>query len=244
MPYLNLDLDWFGHRKAVRLVGLLGLGADLYPVKLWAYVGKHHPETGRLDGYTGKEIESICGWPGEPGKLIETMMLPQINLLEQHENFFQVHDWIEHSGHLAVFKKRAKTAAKKRWARYASSIAKREAKQSSSRGMVRYSKEGKEDRKEGGPGEGNLLPDWLDRETWENFVEYRKKIHAPLSEKGQKLGIAKLTALRNDGEDPKAVIEQTIFSGKWTGLFPVKRERQTDGERLSLRIAQTLRRGL
>ena len=71
MPYLNLDLDWFGHRKAVRLVGLLGQGADLYPIKLWAYVGKHHAETGRLEGYSEREIESICGWQGEPGKLVQ-----------------------------------------------------------------------------------------------------------------------------------------------------------------------------
>jgi len=164
MPYLNLDLDWFGHRKAIRLVGLLGAGADLYPIKLWAYVGKHHAETGRLDGYTEQEIESICGWQGEAGKLAQTLVLPQINLLEAHENYFQIHDWFEHCGHLAAFKKRAKTAAKKRWAKYALSKAKHETKQSPSRGKDRLGKDRlrEETGKEGGAGEGKP---WLSPET-------------------------------------------------------------------------------
>lgn len=157
MPYLNLDLDWFSHRKAIRLVGMLGAGADLFPVKLWAYVGKHHPETGRLEHYSEPEIESICGWQGEAGKLVKALMAPQINLLEAHENFFQVHDWKDHSGHLAAFKKRAKTAAKKRWAKYASSKAKAEGKQSPSRGKVGTVGKDSIQGKEEGLGEGKPL---------------------------------------------------------------------------------------
>lgn len=152
MPYLNLDLNWFDHRKAIRLVGLLGPCAEVYPIKLWVYVGKHHAETGQLEGYTEQEIEAVCGWHGESGKLVRTLSLPQINLLEAHENFYQVHGWLEHSGHLAVFKKRAKTAAKKRWNSIATSNAKRRNKQSSSRSIV--GKVGKDSFSlEGGAGE-------------------------------------------------------------------------------------------
>lgn len=143
MPSLNLDLAWFGHRKAVRLVGILGHGADLLPIKLWVYAGIHHPENGRLTGYLAQEIEHIVGWKGEPGKFVEAMMHPAINLLEQREDFFQIHDWLDHCGHLASFKKRAITAAKKRWSRYASSNRELKSSNALQRGNVTYRKERK-----------------------------------------------------------------------------------------------------
>lgn len=61
MPYLNVDLDYFSHRKAVRLIGLIGSQHVAVPIKLWAYVGKHHCEDGSLKGYSVQEIESIIG---------------------------------------------------------------------------------------------------------------------------------------------------------------------------------------
>lgn len=123
MPYLNLDLDYFTHPKIVRLVGLLGQEHVAMPIRLWAYVAKHHCEDGMLEGYSKHELESAACWPGESGKFVDAMV--KIGLIEEIENGYAIHDWLEHAGHLAAFKKRAKTAAKKRWKKYASSIAKR-----------------------------------------------------------------------------------------------------------------------
>lgn len=133
MPYLNLDLDYFTHPKILRLTHLLGHHAAVYPLKLWCYVGKHFPVTGMLEGCSKHEIERAVGWDGEAGQLVDVLV--KISLLDvkksetETENYsFKIHDWKQHAGHLWAFKKRAKTAAKKRWKDYASSIATSNAK--------------------------------------------------------------------------------------------------------------------
>ena len=74
------------------------------------------------------------------------------------------------------------------------------------------------------------LPSWLDLDSWESWVEYRKSIKAALSPKAATLCIAKLELLREQGSDPKRVIEQSIMSGKWTGLFPIKADFGINGQ--------------
>lgn len=128
MAYLNLDLQYFSHPKTVRLVGILGESAALLPLKIWCYVGQFHCDNGHLEGYSIQEIESIAGWKGESGMMIDAMLKDGISLLEKIDGGYKVHDWLEHAGHLKAFKKRAKTAAKKRWNSYATSIAKRNLK--------------------------------------------------------------------------------------------------------------------
>jgi 5-methylcytosine-specific restriction endonuclease McrA len=114
MPYLNLDLDFFEHPKTKRLVGLLGKGAEVLPIKLWCYCGKYHSESGKLTGYSTQEIESIVGWWGEEGQMIEAML--KIGLLHKNgNNDMVIHDWEEHEGHLIYFKKRARQGAAKKW---------------------------------------------------------------------------------------------------------------------------------
>lgn len=134
MPYLNLELNYFDHPKTLRLVGLLGKGSEVLPIKLWCYCGKHHSESGRLAEYSAQEIESILGWWGDPGKLVEAMV--KIGFLKMKGEIYEISGWKEHQGHLAAFKKRAKLAARKRWSKMsvdatsiASSIAKRRPKQ-------------------------------------------------------------------------------------------------------------------
>lgn len=121
MPYLNLDLDYFTHPKVERLVEELGNEAFHYPIRLWCYAGKHFPHTGMLDGCSIKQIEKAIGWAGEHGKLIDSLL--KFDFIKQRGESYQIHDWKDHAGHLSVFKKRAKTAAKKRWSDYATSIA-------------------------------------------------------------------------------------------------------------------------
>lgn len=70
------------------------------------------------------------------------------------------------------------------------------------------------------------LPAWLPADVWQGWVDYRKSIKAKLTLKAAELCIAKLEALKADGNDPQVVIEQSIMSGKWTGLFPVKDDKQ------------------
>lgn len=75
-----------------------------------------------------------------------------------------------------------------------------------------------------------VLPDWLPKESWNEWVEYRASIKAPLNAKASKLSIDKLAKLRAEGHDPVAVIDQSIFSGKWTDLYAIKGGNQAQAQ--------------
>lgn len=69
-----------------------------------------------------------------------------------------------------------------------------------------------------------VLPDWLDSNSWQAWVEYREIIKAPLTPHAARLCIGRLEKLRAEGSDPVEVINNSIMSGKWTGLFATKDE--------------------
>jgi uncharacterized protein YdaU (DUF1376 family) len=70
------------------------------------------------------------------------------------------------------------------------------------------------------------LPAWLPEDLWSDWVAYRKSIKAKLTQRAAELCIDKLAKLMRDGNDPRQVVEQSIMSGKWTGLFPIKPDLQ------------------
>jgi uncharacterized phage protein (TIGR02220 family) len=126
MPSLNLDSGYFGHPKTLRLIGLLGLGAEAYPLRLWCHAATYEPETGCFKHCSATELESFAQWHGQPGELVNALM--KTGFIEQTDSSYQIHDWHEHAGHIIAFKKRAKTAAKKRWGKYTKSTAPSNAK--------------------------------------------------------------------------------------------------------------------
>jgi hypothetical protein len=67
------------------------------------------------------------------------------------------------------------------------------------------------------------LPDWVPAGPWSSWLEVRKKIRAPNTPDAMLLNLRSLEKLRAQGQDPAAVIEQSIARG-WRGLFPVKPE--------------------
>ena len=64
------------------------------------------------------------------------------------------------------------------------------------------------------------FPEWLPLDTWNAFVEMRKKERHPLTAGATKLAISKLETLRASGNDVGAVLENSILGG-YRGLFPV-----------------------
>jgi hypothetical protein len=72
-----------------------------------------------------------------------------------------------------------------------------------------------------------VLPEWLPQEAWFGFCEHRKQIRKPITRRGSVLALRKLEQLKNDGHDPKAVLDQSVANG-WTGIFPIKGGRQNE----------------
>jgi len=71
------------------------------------------------------------------------------------------------------------------------------------------------------------LPEWMPKTLWGDFVEHRRKAKASMTDIAQQRVLKKLAAMRKEGQDIEAVVEQSIING-WTGLFPVKETRRNE----------------
>lgn len=63
-----------------------------------------------------------------------------------------------------------------------------------------------------------VLPDWMPAEPWSDFVEMRKKIRAPLTDKAVKQAIATLAELKAQGHEPANVLNNSVLKS-YRGLF-------------------------
>ncbi len=77
------------------------------------------------------------------------------------------------------------------------------------------------EKREGGAEAPFVLPEWLNKSLWESFLTMRKKAKAMPTRHAQTLLIAALGKLKEEGNSPDAVLEQSIMNG-WKGLFAVK----------------------
>jgi len=66
-----------------------------------------------------------------------------------------------------------------------------------------------------------VLPNWIDKTTWETFLEMRKTKRAVPTEKAKELLIKELEKLKTAGDDPNEVLNQSIMRN-YTGVFPLK----------------------
>ena len=115
MASINVELDYFEHRKTKRLIGLLGRGAEVIPIRLWAYCGRNHRETGELAGYSPEEIEALVGWWGVRGAMLPALVAT--GWVEETAAGWKMHEWEEYQGHIEAYRKKAAAAARQRWSK-------------------------------------------------------------------------------------------------------------------------------
>ena len=113
MTYLNLDLDYLDHPKTTRLVAILGRGAELIPIRLWAYIARYHYKDGRLSDYSTEAIEQALKWRGLPGQAVEGLL--SVGYLDKTKDGYKAHGWAKHQGHIFSLKMRNKKVARNRW---------------------------------------------------------------------------------------------------------------------------------
>ena len=66
-----------------------------------------------------------------------------------------------------------------------------------------------------------------------SFIDYRKSIKKPMTERAVTLLLKKLEGLSADPDEQVAILEQSIVNG-WVGVFPLKdKPKATTGDRLS-----------
>jgi hypothetical protein len=69
------------------------------------------------------------------------------------------------------------------------------------------------------------LPDWVPQDAWKAWLEVRPRVKAPNTPRALELALRDLGRLRDEGNDPKAVLEAATMKG-WRGLFPVAGQAQ------------------
>lgn len=69
--------------------------------------------------------------------------------------------------------------------------------------------------------EAPVAPVWLPKTAFEEFEKHRKAIRKPMTALAKSKLIAELSRLKAAGNDPTAVLEQSIRNG-WTGVFPLR----------------------
>ncbi len=67
-------------------------------------------------------------------------------------------------------------------------------------------------------------PDWLPIKPFNDFKAKRRELKKPLTGKAEELAIGVLLKLKESGNDPQAVLEQSIMNS-WQGLFEIKNNR-------------------
>lgn len=84
-----------------------------------------------------------------------------------------------------------------------------------------YSKEAETDKK--GKSFVLPLPDWLPLNDWSDYLDARSKRGKKANNRAKQLVIIKLDELRTSGNDPGAVLRESILNG-WTGVFKLKQD--------------------
>lgn len=74
------------------------------------------------------------------------------------------------------------------------------------------------------------MPNWLPVAAFADFVDFRKSIKKPMTAKAKELAIAELEKLKDAGQNPADVINQSILNG-WQGLFAVNPKKPTQTPR-------------
>ena len=73
-------------------------------------------------------------------------------------------------------------------------------------------------------------PDWLDHKLFNDFLEHRKKLRKPMTEKAKELFFSKLNKFKEQGFNPTELIETAIVSGWQTVYEPRDRNKIKEPE--------------
>jgi hypothetical protein len=69
------------------------------------------------------------------------------------------------------------------------------------------------------------IPDWIDISDWKDFVEMRKKIGKPMTDRASKLIISKLEKMKVKGISPSVSLQNSILNA-WQDVYEPKVQTQ------------------
>lgn len=217
--WIKMRIELLTHPKVVRILSAIRPhDVQTKTDKFRAIGGLHavwsvfdtHSEDGCLVGFTPETLDLTIGWEGFSQAMIavgwmawdgeETLTLPEFG---------------EHNGQSA--KRRAEDTKRKKHSR--KSCPQNVRKMSAEVPDKMRTRE--EKRREDKEAIQEVLPDWLPAARWQDFVEHRKAIKAPMTERARAGMLKHLDKLHAAGHDVFALMETAIRSG-WKDVYEPK----------------------
>lgn len=117
----RIMIGYVDHPKIIALIMLCGAEGFRSHIKLIDFCAKTSSRTdGNLRGMSVTAIEIAAGWRGEPGLLVQSLLDPDVRLLDGELGDYSMHDWEDHQPWVTGAADRsaaAKKAAEARWAK-------------------------------------------------------------------------------------------------------------------------------
>lgn len=226
------------HHKTKKLRRKLGAEGVCALMFLWLFAAENRPD-GVLSGMDEDDICIAAQWDGDASSMLQALL--EVGFLELVEGNYIIHDWVENNPWAAsapARKAKAEHAAKARWDKRNAISNKQDATSmendatsifehcqnmpiadfSNAPSPIPSPSPKPSLKTKAASGDAFVLPDWLPEASWLSFVEMRKKIKKPMTERAIELAIKKLDAMRSGGHDIVAIIDNSVLNC-WQDLF-------------------------
>lgn len=228
------------HHKTKKLRRKLGAEGVCALMFLWLFAAENRPD-GVLSGMDEDDICIAAQWDGDASSMLQALL--EVGFLELIEGDYVIHDWAENNPWAAsapARKAKAEHAAKARWEKRNAISSKQDAPsiESDAASMNEHCSimpvagfsnapspipspspsPNPSLKTKTASGDAFVLPDWLPESSWFSFVEMRKKIKKPMTDRAIELAIKKLDAMRSGGHDIVAIIDNSVLNC-WQDLF-------------------------
>lgn len=216
--WIKMELGTVSKPEVMRLSRILNTDIDFVIgklIRLWIWFDRNSVD-GHVDGLVDADVDGIVSLSGFAAALKQVGWLRDSGAKGSSDGLV-IPNFSRHNGESA--KKRAlKNERQARWRKGVdASSPTKTSTQASTSASTREEKrrEEKEEKKE-----SLSLPSWVPEDAWKAWLEVRPKVRAPNTPNALKLALRDLESLRDQGNDPRAVLEAAVVKG-WRGLFPV-----------------------
>jgi len=227
MAWIESHQELARHPKTKKFARLLGvsLPAAVGHLHFFWWWAMDYAQDGDISRYDMEEVADACGWEGEPKKLFHALL--DAGFTEGDDGDYHIHDWREYAGRLIEKREQNKERKKRSRARHAPVTQESQEKSSDDRESHRATEPNQTIPNQTKPKtkEKNLFSDYTSNgelvKTLESFVENRKKIKKPMTDRAVTLLLGELDKLASSDQEKIAILEQSIFNG-WQGVFALK----------------------
>lgn len=197
--------------EVIRIGRTLGIPSEAvcgWLIKFWGWVGANSVD-GVVDGVVDADVDMVMPLPGFAAALVAVGWLQ----FDADGRRLIVPNFARHNGESS--KKRALKASRQaRW-RDANVDAVVDAPVDAPVAQKVLPEKRREELNT------SALPEWIPTGAWQAYLEMRKKLRKPPTDRASQLVIAELLKLKNQGHSPIAVLEQSIRNS-WQDVYPLR----------------------